>query len=169
MKNTICTRCMLSTHAKRHISYRASAGKANIMFIVGYPNVSDEAIGKILSKKEIDLLELMLSEVAHIQASIPLSYIVVPMVLCRPTDSARGETREPDANEILACSWNVTHTYRRLKPKRIFLCGKLVERFYKKEIPESHTIQSFDFLLKQGGDNSPWYKTNLRIMMDALK
>ena len=93
MKQIECKKCMLSIHRKGIVKYRSNVNlKANMLFIVDAPTIADEATGIILSQQEVDLLEFMLAEVSHIQSSISLSYIIAPMVLCRPIDFKTNET-----------------------------------------------------------------------------
>ena len=117
---------------------------------------------------EGQLLEILFADAFRILKIEPLDIFVTSIVRCRPVDIKRGPTREPNSNEILACTNRVLTVMHKTRHKYIFLIGKVVQKFYKKEYPDAAVLQPIRFLLKQGGKASPWYNSNLRIILETL-
>lgn len=163
-----CTACRLCQTRKRIVNVNGPAS-ARFILITDVPTKVDETLGKIFSGEEFKFFELMLSEVCQILDIVPMSFYIVPILRCRPTDKVKGKTREPDFTEILACTPNVMHELAKTNPRQIFLDGKLVDRFYKKEFPDAITLPSIKFLVEQGGTASAWYKTTQRLLIEGVK
>ena len=163
-----CTRCHLSKIAKRIVNNKGNRN-ADILVISDNPSTTDELFGHILSGQEGKLLDAMFDD-AFLNAGVLKEDIyITSCIRCRPTDTWRGETREPENAEILGCTYHVMNTVFKVKPRIIFLMGNVTEKYYQKEFTDAHTIHHVAFLLKQGGKASPWYQTNLRIIEEALK
>lgn len=165
----ICKNCNLSQFNTKQINNNGLECSAKILLIVDYPNRVDETLGCIFSGEEDKIFQALLNDAFNIKNILPLNYMITSIVKCRPTDTMKGATREPTIAEILACMPKLMHTITKVKPKIILLSGDLVKRFYSKEFPDAYIIQPMGFLLKQGGVNSPWYRTNLRIILQSLK
>lgn len=164
----ICTNCQLRKLNTKDIHNRGTF-PAKILLITEYPSVMDETIGKILSGKAKAVFESLLKDAFDIQNNIPLSYAITSIIKCRPTDKLKGPTREPKASEVLSCTLRLMRDIKKINPTIIFLSGKLVEQYYKKEFPDAYILQPMGFIARQGGQLSPWYKSNLRVILDALK
>lgn len=164
----ICTRCPLSAIAKKPIENRGDR-KADVLIISDNPSQADEILENVLSGQDGKLLDMLFKDATDTLGIEPINYYATAMIRCRPTDTWRGETREPEYSEVLGCTYNLMNVVDKMRPRIIFLMGKLTDKYLKKEFPEAHTIQHISFLLKQGGKSSPWYNTNLRTIMEALK
>lgn len=164
----LCLKCDLGYYAKRQVEARGSSS-SKILIIVDNPTKTDETIGHILSGKEGKLLDTLFQEAFKILNILPLSYFIIPMISCRPTDEKHGESREPKQDEVLACMHSMLSQIVGCKYKYIFLLGKTSHSYYAKEFPEAVKLQSMKFLVDDGGRGSSWYLSNLRLVMEGLK
>lgn len=164
----LCLKCDLGYYAKRQVEARGSSG-SKILIIVDNPTKADETIGHILSGKEGKLLDTLFQEAFKILDIIPLTYFIIPMINCRPTDEKNGDTREPKQDEVLACMYRMLSQITGCRYKHIFLLGKTTHRYYEKEFPEAVKLQSMKFLSDDGGRGSSWYLSNLRLVLEGLK
>ncbi len=152
-----------------NIIHNNGSRHAKILLITSRPSLVDEAKGRILSGDGQKMFEKLLNDAAKIQSNISLAYAVTSIIKCRPTDKANGDTRDPSPHEILCCTKRLMNDVSKINPKIIFISGKLVERYYSKEFPDARKIMPMSFLAKQGGESGPWYKSTLRIILEALK
>jgi uracil-DNA glycosylase family 4 len=162
----ICTRCSLHK-TRRCITEPIGATNPSLLFISQYPSVAGEITGTTYAVRELKIIERLLQDALE-PKPIP-TFQCVSIVLCRPTDTKYGTTREPRKEEILSCLSNIFTLITLARPKKIILIGNLVERYYAKEFPDAVKIQSLEFLLRQGGPMSAWYNMNVRTLSEALK
>jgi len=148
--------------------------ETHTLVIIEMPTQADLVFGKFLTGQEGRLFNAMFEQASE---GLPIEkrlYVITGMVRHRPYDIMLLKDklvkvgREPNAKEIIDGIPDVMSMYHKVKPKVIFLIGKTTERFYFKEFPDAYQLQPMNFLVKQGGANSPWYKTNLRMIEEAL-
>jgi len=164
----ICKKCRLGIIDKGVIKNWGSS-KAPILVLIDNPSKVDESFGRLMFGPEGKLLQELFKDAFDALGIKPLHIYVTSIVRCRPTEAKREPTREPSSDEVLSCTQRLMGVLQKVKPKHIFLAGKIVERYYKKELPDAYGLQPIRFILKQGGKSSPWYLSSLRTIMEAIR
>ena len=161
----VCTACELCLKRRRIVDVNGKSS-ARYILLTDYPTKIDQAIGKIFSGEEFKFLEEMILDASNILNITPWSFFIVPMVKCIPIENKK--IREPKPDEVLSCMPNALNQIAKCRYRSIFFDGKFVERFYRKEFPDGITLTPIKFLTEQGGKYSPWYKSNLRLLVEGI-
>jgi len=177
-KVKLCPGCELKLHKTRSKSKQVigrGSVPADILFLGEAPSKTEDMLGEPFIGPEGSLLEMMLDEaILYSEIKRQLNYYITNTVLCRPwiwnaDDELYGINRKPSEDEVLACMPNIIEVARMVKPSLVVFVGKVSEQYYKKEFPESISILHPSFHLKFGGKGSPYYRTDLRILVDTFK
>lgn len=173
-----CPGCELKTHKTRSKSYQVIGRgdvPADLLFIGEAPGKSEDMIGEPFVGPAGNLLEAMIKEASGMAGIYErLSYYVTNTVLCRPwiwdeCDELYGQNRKPKEEEVLACMPNVLEIARIVNPILVVFVGKVSEQYYAKEFSHTTSLYHPAFHLRYGGRSSPYYRTDMRILSDALK
>jgi len=172
-----CKGCDLCMHPTRRRSGPV-IGKGSIpadMLIIGEaPSKEDDLLKEPFSGPEGELLIRMINESIKMSNSPELTCYYTNSVLCRPwiwdkEDELYGINRKPKDDEILACMSNVMEVYKQVKPSIIVFVGKVAEQFYKNEFSDFISLNHPSFHMKYGGKSSPYYRSDVRTLTDALR
>ncbi len=127
---------------------------ANYMFLGFAPIVGEDLTGQVLFGNVGKFFEKMI-----IDSGIKLNdYFFIYSMLCTP----RTDNINLLKNYILQCRKNIDKIINFIKPKYLILVGSEVEEYYKKYFPKMGKINHPFYLLKQGGERSPYYLTNIQ-------
>jgi len=154
---TKCMKCSAALTRRKIVIGRGSI-PAKILFIGEAPGRTEDLFGEPFVGRSGRLLESML-----LKAGIVDKYYITNCLRCRPTDSA-DQNREPTGDEVLACMPNVLHMASRVHPEIVVFIGKVAESYYKKHFPITASILHPSFVLRKGGENSPWFEHNVSIL-----
>jgi len=174
----LCPGCELKIHKTRRNSKQV-IGRGDIpsdlLFIGEAPGKTEDMLGEPFVGPSGNLLETMIKE-ASFAAGVQrhLNYFITNTVLCRPwiwdeEDELCGQNRKPSEDEVLACMPNVIEIARVVRPSLVIFVGKVSEQYYKREFPESISINHPAFHLRFGGKSSPYYRTDVRVLADTFK
>jgi uracil-DNA glycosylase len=151
MQKTDCKKCPLHL-SRRNIVYGRGEVPADILFIGEAPGVNEDALGKPFIGRSGKLLDLLIKK-----SGLELfSYYMTNCIGCRPP-----ENRTPKREEILACKENVLRTYDKINPTIIVLIGDIAKKYYEKQFPLYYHIYHPAYLLRTGGESSPYFLSNL--------
>jgi len=131
---------------------------ARLFFIGEAPGRSEDLLGEPFVGRSGQLLDRMLDE-----AGIIGGYYITNCVRCRPCTS-EGENREPTGDEVLACMNNVLTLAKCVRPEIVIFVGKVAEYYYRKHFAVTATILHPSFVLRKGGEASPWFLHNIQIL-----
>jgi uracil-DNA glycosylase family 4 len=164
-----CKKCSL--HAtRRTVVWGRGAAPAEILFIGEAPARVDDLRGAPFLGPAGRLLEGIVTKASQ-RCGAPRepTCFFTNTIMCRPVQKLGGDAREPSQTEILACTGNVMQVAKIVHPQIVVFVGKVAARYYAKEFPVNEAIVHTDFLLKQGGANSPYYITTLRKMEEVVE
>ena len=156
-----CRKCGLAK-TRRHVAACRIIGStpAKVLIIGAAPSRSDDLKGRAFAGPDGKLMEYLLRE-----AGAPSSILLVNSVCCIPCESRGGEEREATAAEVLTCRANIAALIRELSaPQLVFFLGPIAERFWRKEYPKGVTLRNPADLLKTGGNASPGYPGQVRLL-----
>jgi len=166
-----CTKCDLHKWRTNIVVGRGSV-PADILFIGEAPGMTENLRGIPFIGTEEKLLTKMLNEVIKYSEGklkkIP-SYYLTNTILCRPCEDKLSQTREPSISEVLQCQKNLSKIIKQIKPIMVVFVGKIAETYFKNEFPDGVTILHPSFLVKQGGNKSPYYLTTIRILQQVFE
>jgi DNA polymerase len=170
---TKCEACHLALHRDNVVIGRGSI-PADVLFLGEAPGIGEDSTGIPFTGPSGTLLDAMLEDACTIARTKKVTYYITNTVLCRPwiwdvNDPDYGEPRVPSQLEVLTCMNNVMQIANRVKPKIVLFVGRVAERFYKKEFPNSIYIVHPAAILRQGGRSSPFYMTNVRKLSEVFK
>lgn len=162
-----CRSCKLHLYRK-NVVYGRGDIPAKILFIGEAPGKDENLLGEPFVGLSGKLLDKILEDSKKRSRvdNIP-SFYIVNTVMCRPTNEKHGENRQPSAAEIIACSENIMQIYNAVKPEIIVLIGKIAEKYYS-HLKPNISIYHPAFLLRQGGDRSPYYMPTVKIMSNLF-
>lgn len=152
-----CQKCELWKTRKRIIEGRGT-DNPDILFIIEYPEASDEVSGQALSGPTGNFFEKLLSQVEI------ASYYILPIVSCRNTDG-----NSPHPAQVLACSSRFLGSVRDLSPKKVVFLGKEALRWYKKEFHGAVQIMNPVAVYLSGEMRSPYLLTFIRQLKEVRK
>lgn len=148
-------------------------GKLNcdILYIGEGPGKTEDLRGAAFIGAAGKLLDTMNEDARMLDDSnLPdLNRYYTNIVLCHPTDSFAGDNRVPAKNEVFACMENVLSIIRITSPRAIILVGNTAFGYYRRELPAAHHIQHPAYILRKGGQGSPLYLRNVRILHEIMR
>lgn len=153
----ICTKCEMFKKRKCIVE-GSGATPADVLFITDPPSFVEELTNDPLTGHAKTLLKSMIDK-----AEIPVSFYVVPVVMCRPTKLERMQ------EYVLKCQDNVEAVIRKVNPKLIVCLGDLSYYFYKNSHQTTIKMIHPNFILKSGGFNSPQYLPNRNKLLQKIK
>lgn len=154
-----CTRCPLSKVRHNVVTGRGSL-PCDVLLLGERPERNDDYTGRAFGGESGKLLDKMLSKAN--KYSIKL--YMVNIVLCRPADSRKDDTRSPNSGEVLLCAENVNTIIARANPKAVILLGDVPFQYYKKEFPDALRIPSPQSIAETGGITSPLFLGTVRTL-----
>jgi DNA polymerase len=169
LKMQTCARCQLRL-MRRNVVIGRGEVPADIAFIGEAPGKTEDLLSEAFTGQSGKLLDKLISDslkLAEIK-KVPSVYFT-NCVLCRPTDEAFGDNRQPSQIEVASCSSNVNRIIKYVKPKIVVFVGKIAEKYFKKEFPYTVSIQHPSFLLRQGGTASSYYSYNVRKLSEVYR
>lgn len=170
----ICNRCEISKRRRNIVQGRGDI-PADLLFIGEAPGKSEDLLGEPFVGPSGKLLDTMINDVtARLKISQKVTYFITNVILCRPfildeSEDAFGDNRKPSDIEILNCFENVLNICKKINPKFVVFVGEIAERTFEKEFPNSIRIYHPAFLLRNGGQRSQFYPTNIRLLEKAFK
>ena len=168
-----CPGCALKPHARQQVIGRGSI-PAKLLFLGEGPGKSEDLLGEPFIGPSGRLLEQMMQDAARLADIAIPSHYITNVVMCRPwiwdeDDKDHGENREPFKEEVLACTPNVMRVAEEVKPQYVIFVGKTAERYYKKEFPHHLRILHPAFHLRYGGQTSPYYPQDVRLLSEIFE
>lgn len=164
----LCRACKLSK-TRRCIVAPRGPSPADAIFIVEAPTAADERLKQMGRTPQARLLAAMIADAAGMLGMEIPTYQIIPQVFCRPSKMPGDLDRAPERDEILACIPNVIAQVKRCDPAQIFFFGKEVSEYWKREYPEGKTLSPLWLLEKQGGQQSPHYTVNVRVIVEGFQ
>lgn len=164
-----CKKCGLHRFRRKVVPGRGML-PADILFIGEAPGKSEDMLGEAFVGAAGHLLDKMmeaawkLSETQHRP-----TYYITNTVLCRPCSSKNGDNREPNREEVLACTPNVMQIINRVNQKEVVCLGRISERYFKSEFPEYTQIMHPSRICQTGEENSPYYLPNVRRLAEVFR
>jgi uracil-DNA glycosylase family 4 len=140
---------------------------ADVLFLGEGPGKSEDLLGEPFVGPSGRLLDALVRDATAL-SRCTVRYYITNVVLCHPTDTFAGDNRQPTAGEVLACTSNVMHIYRKVQPRVVVFVGKVAEQFYRKEFRGGIRILHPAFILRSGGDKSGYYQQTARQLADIF-
>lgn len=162
-----CTKCDLHKVRRKIVSGRGDL-PAKLLFMGEAPGKREDLMGQPFIGKAGQLLDCLIEDAARLERVPEPPYFIINTVFCHPTDKIAGANREPTPEEILACYPNVMRLVNRVKPMFVIFLGRIAERYYKKEFPESMYMRHPAFILRKGGKRSPLYLSTVRQLSEIF-
>ena len=164
-----CKRCALGEHRTRIVIGRGKT-PADILMLGEAPGRAEDIIGEPFIGGSGKLLDLIIKKSYLHEYSIYFTNIV----LCRAWDWRKSsnfwdESRPPMSAEVLACMPNLTKIIQAVKPKLTIFIGKIAQRYYRRDLKPNAVMLHPEFLLRTGGDCSPYYGTTILTLNEAVK
>jgi uracil-DNA glycosylase family 4 len=132
----------------------------DILFLGMGPGRSEDLIGEAFIGESGKLLDKM----CHDAGLNIYRLFYTNIVLCHPTDKLGGKNRDPSGYEIATCFENVLYIIGEACPRIMVFAGALPHKYYHKAFPEAFQIHHPSYLLQSGGQDSPDYLKNIRVM-----
>ena len=174
IKCQACRRCKLYATRRSIVIGKGEIIPADILFIGEAPGKSEDMLGEPFVGASGKLLNALLDEArklaftnSHVDIEC-VSYYITNTVLCRPTDMLGGDNRQPAPEEVAACAQNIMNIYRCVNPKMVVFVGKVALNYYRKEFTVHASIVHPSFILRQGGQSSPYFLQTARILSMIL-
>jgi DNA polymerase len=142
---------------------------ADILFIGEAPGKSEELRGKAFIGRSGKLLDIMIMRAGFNARTADATYYITNTVMCRPTDQRHGDNRQPTKEEVLACTSNLMMVYKKVNPQIVVFVGKIAQGYYEKEFSSTFSITHPAWHLRNGGETSPRYLTDVQTLREALK
>lgn len=173
-----CLGCQLGYH-RRHVVIGRGSIPANLLFMGIAPGKTEDLLEEAFVGASGILLNIMINEAA-IEANIDVpSHYCTNIVLCRSwvweygdddeEEDNHGKNIDPTREYVAACMKNVMQIISEVDPIGVIFVGKLPEKYYKKEFPESIRITHPASHLQYGGRSSPTYLYDIRNMSEYFK
>lgn len=169
-----CMKCPLGYHRTLQVIGRGNI-PARLLFIGEGPGSSEDMLGEAFVGPSGHLLNRMISDAcSYINISIPPSYYITNVVMCRPwiwndLDPEYNMNRQPHKQEALTCMQNVLFIYRLVKPEFVIFVGNVAEDYYKKEFTDAIRITHPAAHLRYGGVSSPTFQLDVRNLSELFK
>jgi len=148
-----CNHCGLHKTRRLQVSDRGCLdGKVDILFIGEGPGKSEDVLGKAFVGRSGRLLDWALKDAG---ADV-IRFRIANLVQCRPTDSLKGDNRQPTEAEIAACAPRLARVYETCQPTFVVALGKVPMKY----IPKAWKPIALDhpaYILRLGGTNCPTY------------
>lgn len=154
-----CKACQLAD-VRRQVVIGRGRIPASILAMGEAPGRSEDMLGKAFIGEAGRLLDILFIDVGIDIEDVYRTNIV----LCHPSDKFAGNNREPAPDEIIACMGNVLTIIDAIKPQWIILVGDYAFRYYSKTFPGAFHIMHPAALLRSGGQSSPYYVKQKRIL-----
>lgn len=158
-----CTKCKLHKTRRNVIKGRGSI-PCHVLVLGDCPSTADDMLEEAFLGEVGKLLDQMLMEAGILPNC---AVYRTNTILCRATDGKTLATRDPSGDEIIACGGNVMSIINDAAPWVVVLMGDLVAKTWKKVFPAARVIQHPLILLKTGGQRSPQYLKNIRILEEV--
>ena len=156
-----CTACDLHT-VRRKIVKGVGNPDGDILVLCEAPEAVEDATGRGFISKPAQILFSLFTEAGFDLNRIYFEY----MVSCVAKDFKSGETREPSAQEILACAPHIALSSQ--NKTLVFFCGSVVTKYYKKQFKNHFKITNLQYLLSQGWKSSDDYWTMVNKLKEVL-
>lgn len=157
-----CTRCGLSTTRKSIAVGRGDLSGCDIVFLGEAPDAAEDSLGEAFIGPAYKLLLKMITQSRLSEYRTKF----INIVWCYPTNRKGGSRRDPTPTEIVACMSNVLEAIDYAAPRQVVFLGDVVKKYYKRAFPLATTIQQPSYLIKTGGEISPSYLKNVRLLED---
>jgi uracil-DNA glycosylase family 4 len=165
---TNCQRCGLCQF-RRKVVLGSGPVPARILMIAEAPNKAEDSIGEPFVGPAGRLFRSALKD-AMTQAGIHFcpSIFITHTVACRPTDET-GLNREPNPDEIRACSERVLMTAEAVSPEVVVLLGEVAGKGCRKHFPRALRLRHPAYVIRCGGTDSSEYVAFVRGLTELLK
>ena len=153
-----CKKCEIAKYTKKQPTYRGTL-QSKVLLIGDAPDYTETIIGVPCIGIPGRLLDSMLNKVGI------KKFCITNTIRCLPKNEL-GNIRQPNKTEAKNCSAKLIALGEKLPLKTVVFIGKGAERYcakYFKDYP-TFTILSPVFLMLNGAERSPHYKTNLHIL-----
>ena len=158
-----CQACSLHEHRRSVVYGRGPKEDVDLAIIGEAPGRSEDVLGEAFVGEGGRLLNRMLRETGLDIYRVFLTNVV----LCCPADRRGGETREPSPEEIAACGDNLGAILDLANPRVVVFAGDIPAKYYARRFPGSFRISHPSFLLRTGGEKSPYYLKNIRTLEEV--
>jgi DNA polymerase len=158
-----CIKCKLHKTRRNVVKGRGEL-PCHILLIGDCPGTADDLMEESFMGEVGRLLDHMLSESGILPNCVVYR---TNTVLCRATDGKNLITREPHLEEIVACGGNVMQIANEAAPHAVVLMGDIAAKTWHKVFPAAYVIQHPIYLAKTGGQRSPSYLKNIRILEEV--
>lgn len=138
---------------------------ADLLFIGEAPGKSEDILGEAFIGAAGKLLEIMLKR-AGLQSC---KKYITNCILCRPCEGRGTDNRQPKSEEVLACRKNIFTIIRFVNPRQVIFIGQVAKKYFGRDFPNALTITHPAALLREGGQASPSFLHNIRILEGVKK
>lgn len=168
-----CPGCRLKGHRRNQVIGRGEV-PAKLLFIGEGPGKTEDLFAEAFVGPSGKLLDRMIEDASKEVNVPPPSYYITNTVMCRPwiwneNDPDYGQNREPNKNEVLACTPNVMQVAKIVQPEFVVFVGRVAETYYKREFREGIRITHPAAHLRFGGVASPTYQLDVRNLSEVFK
>ena len=162
----LCDKCHLSETRKQIVIGRGDM-PADVLFIGEAPGRSEDLLGEPFIGQAGKLFEKILYGV---RATLKnnFTYYITNTILCRPC-SPEDENRPPSPEEVLQCRPNLLSVVKKVNPKKVVFIGKIADLYFRWMFPGALTILHPAYLLRTGGERSPNFILEIKILQNYLK
>lgn len=158
-----CAACGLSKTRRSVVYGRGPREDVDVVVLGEAPGKSEDALGEAFVGESGRMLDRMMRE-----AGLDVFRIFYTnVVLCHPTDRKGGTNREPLPEEIAACGDNIGAILDLANPRVVVFAGDIPAKYYARRFPGSFRISHPSFLLRTGGEKSPYYLKNIRTLEEV--
>jgi len=161
-----CTKCIISNYRRKIVIGRGDV-PARLLFIGEAPGKTEDLLGTVFIGAAGQLLDKMILDAVNLANYCP-SYYITNCLRCRPANKKFGDNREPSPIEILNCMDNLMSIYYLVDPEVVVFIGKVAEEFYKREFRTYRTVTHPAALLRGGGAASPYYLSNINVLLKVF-
>lgn len=155
-----CTKCKLCKTRYHVVIGRGNLTGCDVFCIGEAPGKAEDLLGEAFVGEAGKLLDKMFKKSGLGRVRL----FITNTVMCHPTNKRGGDNRQPEQDEILSCMGNISTLINWANPRKILLIGDVALTYYKKSFPGYFHIMHPALLLRNGGEYSPHYLKNIRIL-----
>lgn len=156
-----CLRCGLYT-TRLSVVLAPYAPNVFVSFIGLGPGKSEDVAGKAFIGQSGRLLDVAVKDACDYEGLVRPVVSKDNLVACRPTDSLKGDNRDPTGEEAWACWPRLKKTIEIIDPKLIVLLGDTTKKLLRKAYPDAATLHHPAYILRKGGKACPDYRIFFR-------
>ena len=163
-----CNRCHLSC-TRRNVVLGHGDTPCDILVIGEAPTQAEDLRGKAFIGPDGRLVKELLATAENL-SRVPMPRIYFTLaVACKPCDEKGGKSREPNGDELLACSQRLQWETDRAQPRRVIFLGSVVEKQCGKLFKGALRVAHPTVMRNTGGAQSSLFAKAARDISELFK